>query len=241
MNKIFNSKKNKVIAIVIVIVIIAILSIIIGKGLERKRKRQFIFDDSYWWTETTKYDKTGKWINKEYAVDGVSRVFKYMKIFKDKNDIDYDFYREYLTENEINSILSRCYKKLKEDYNMEKEEVDTLLEMFIENKEDGYNTLDNYTKYLGERAYFFQEKESCNISISTTIHDDHIMVKEKYKTVGINSVEYALVLKDKDFKILDVIEEENTIYYENEKSNEEYKIDIKNVSEVEVYITYCHD
>ena len=242
MKEIFNNKKNKVIFILIGIVLVVVLAIIIGVSFDRNKTRKSLMEDSYWWTKSTKYEKTGEWINREYAIDGVERAFKYMISLNDKSHVDYEFYRKYLTEEEINSILLRCYEKLSDEYNLPSEEVDVLLKMFLEDKQTGYNSFDNYMKYLGERAYFYQEEDSsCSIRILTSTYDDYVNVKEQYKNEGINYIKYSIVLKDKDYKIIDVIKKEETTYYKNEKSNVEYKIDQNGVDKVEVYINHCSD
>lgn len=238
MIKLLNNKKNKILAIIIAIIIIVVI-IISHTISEKEKSRQYWINYHY---EIAEDVKPEKWRKVDDAIYDVRLIFNKMREFTDKNDSSYDSFRKKLSREDIWLIMGRYYNCLEFDFGIKEEDADKLLNMFIEGNEEGYNSFDSYTKYLGEKAYYSLKNSDCSAHIYTTINNDNIKVSETYYEDEIYDITYKLILKDKDFKILDIIETErfnNTLDKDNTVIDSE--IEIKNVEKVEHYFTYCYD
>jgi len=156
-------------------------------------------------------------------------------LFKFLDELKNDTYiRKYLKKEEIQNLQTKYYETLHTYFVLNEEEVDKILLIFSE-KKDGYNSRENYTKYLGEKVYYLL-KNDCDLNVYTKIYDNYITVEEK--TTGAKTAKYTLVLKDKDLKILDVVEETYNNFIDDFKGIK--KIEISNVEKIETYFSTCY-
>lgn len=238
MIKLMNNKKNKILAIILAIIIIAVI-IISHTISEKEKSRQYWINYHY---DIAEDIKSEKWRKVDDAIYDVRLIFNKMRDFTDKNNIDYDSFRKKLSEEDIWLIMDRYYSCLEFAFDIKEEEADKLLNMFIEGNEEGYNSFDTYTEYLGEKAYYSLKNSDCTAHIYTTINNDNIKVQETYYEEEVYNITYKLILKDKDSKILDVIETERFTYpLTKDDTIIDSEIKIKNVDKVEHYFTYCYD
>lgn len=226
--------KNKKIKIIGIIIIIVIVLVVGWNVYDREKTRKWILEDTEHWV------KVSKWFKDDDAVIDVKKTFRYMLGFLDESNVDYEFYRKYLSQNEINSILRQGYQSLEENFGISNMETEKILELFIKEKSD--DNFENYMEYLGKKAYYEKENGNCKEYITASIYDDHVLVKEKNfideNRISID-VTYTLVLRDKDLRLLYFVEtERDTLIYKYDE-DEEIKINVKNADSYDYYFNSC--
>lgn len=225
------NKKIKLIGIIIIIVI----TLVIGWNVYDKAKiKKSLIEDSEYWL------KVGQWFKAEDAVNDVKKLFQYMIELTDKTDESYEFYRKYLSQNEIKTIIKNGYTSLDENFDISYTETEKLLELFItEKNEDEFK---EYMKYLGEKAYYEKENSDCKSYISASIYNDHVLVKERNfieKDDMFGKMTYTLVLRDKNLRILYFLEKETTVNIYNYDEDKEIRLDVKDVNNYDYYFKRC--